>query len=342
MSALILVITIISAIYSRSLNREYQKKIHQLSSGIIHEKKRFLKNAVERTIGMIECELKAGQKEAGPGDMSRKQVVQMTMKRVTRQIKHIRLIDNAYIWVNRIINDDGGDNYAVREIHPNLPQTEGDWLSTEIRDVKGNKPYKIELAGVKEKGEIYFGYYFKKMGSDEIAHKLSYAKLYKPWDWVIATGVYLDDVDQLVAAETKEMQATLNKQRRFSYFFAALAFTVSTLILIRFEKQISSLILSYEKDIQNYTSHLLKEKEKTEQALAEVRQLRRLLPICSNCKKIRDDQGYWNHLELFIETRSDASFSHGICPECSDKLYGSQDWYQRMKKKKDRAGEKNE
>ncbi len=67
---------------------------------------------------------------------------------------------------------------------------------------------------------------------------------------------------------------------------------------------------------------------------AEVRTLGGLLPICSSCKKIRDDQGYWNQLESYIQSHSDVTFSHGMCTECSDELYGSEDWYIKMKKKK--------
>lgn len=56
-------------------------------------------------------------------------------------------------------------------------------------------------------------------------------------------------------------------------------------------------------------------------ALLEVKTLSGLLPICSTCKKIRDDSGYWNNLETYISSHSDAEFSHGICPECARKLY---------------------
>lgn len=72
---------------------------------------------------------------------------------------------------------------------------------------------------------------------------------------------------------------------------------------------------------------------KLEQTLSEVKTLRGLIPICSNCKKIRDDQGYWNNLETYLEKYSDASFSHGLCTECSDKLYGKEEWYIKMKNK---------
>lgn len=57
------------------------------------------------------------------------------------------------------------------------------------------------------------------------------------------------------------------------------------------------------------------------EALENVRRLEGLLPICSSCKKIRDDKGYWNAVESYIQKHSEAEFSHGICPECARKLY---------------------
>ncbi len=57
------------------------------------------------------------------------------------------------------------------------------------------------------------------------------------------------------------------------------------------------------------------------QALEEIKTLRGILPICSNCKKIRDDKGYWNRIENYLETHSDAVFSHSICKECARELY---------------------
>ena len=53
----------------------------------------------------------------------------------------------------------------------------------------------------------------------------------------------------------------------------------------------------------------------------DIKTLNKLLPICSNCKKIRDDKGYWNQIESYIRDHSETEFTHGICPECSEKLY---------------------
>ena len=61
--------------------------------------------------------------------------------------------------------------------------------------------------------------------------------------------------------------------------------------------------------------------EALKQAMAEVKHLSGMLPICASCKKIRDDQGYWHQVEVYITEHSEADFSHGICPECCTKMY---------------------
>jgi ligand-binding sensor domain-containing protein len=60
---------------------------------------------------------------------------------------------------------------------------------------------------------------------------------------------------------------------------------------------------------------------RVEEAVAQVKALRGLLPICASCKKIRDDGGYWNQIETYIHDHSDAEFSHSVCPDCLEKLY---------------------
>ncbi|MCB1644983.1 MAG: hypothetical protein KDI36_06000 [Pseudomonadales bacterium] len=72
---------------------------------------------------------------------------------------------------------------------------------------------------------------------------------------------------------------------------------------------------------ERLATQLKEEKEKLEQLLEEVNVLRGILPVCSFCKKIRDDQGDWQPMEHYISSRSDARFSHSFCPECGEKHY---------------------
>ncbi|CAB1080348.1 putative PAS/PAC sensor protein [Olavius algarvensis Delta 1 endosymbiont] len=66
---------------------------------------------------------------------------------------------------------------------------------------------------------------------------------------------------------------------------------------------------------------LVLERDRLQAALAKIKKLSGMLPICASCKKIRDDKGYWNQIESYIHEHSDAQFSHGICPQCADELY---------------------
>lgn len=62
--------------------------------------------------------------------------------------------------------------------------------------------------------------------------------------------------------------------------------------------------------------------KKLQEALATIKTLSGMLPICASCKNIRDDQGYWEEVELYVKKHSTAEFTHGICPACCKKLYG--------------------
>lgn len=72
------------------------------------------------------------------------------------------------------------------------------------------------------------------------------------------------------------------------------------------------------KQLEKQQNKILFEREK---ALQEVKILRGLLPICASCKRIKDDNGYWTQIEGYIKNHSEAEFTHGLCPECAERLY---------------------
>jgi PAS domain S-box-containing protein len=83
----------------------------------------------------------------------------------------------------------------------------------------------------------------------------------------------------------------------------------------------------YQGIIRDITERKLAEEQREklirelQEALGKIKTLSGLVPICASCKKIRDDKGYWNQIESYIEKHSTAEFSHSICPECARKLY---------------------
>jgi PAS domain-containing protein len=74
-------------------------------------------------------------------------------------------------------------------------------------------------------------------------------------------------------------------------------------------------------ELSNLTRELHQKNVALERAMAEIKVLRGILPICMHCKKIRDDKGYWTQLEAYISDHTDSQFSHGICDVCLNKLY---------------------
>ncbi len=99
-----------------------------------------------------------------------------------------------------------------------------------------------------------------------------------------------------------------------SVFFAGwnTAIRLSSFLIIAYATSKIRLLLTEERKI----SRDLRD------AHAKIKTLGGLIPICANCKKIRDDKGYWNELEAYLLEHSEAELTHGFCPECMKKLYG--------------------
>ena len=89
-------------------------------------------------------------------------------------------------------------------------------------------------------------------------------------------------------------------------------------------------LVATKRDLQQKTIEL-------QEALDQVKLLKGLLPFCASCKKIRDDEGYWQGVEDYISNHSEAQFSHAICPDCMKKLYPE---YYGGSKKDNQAGQK--
>ncbi len=107
-----------------------------------------------------------------------------------------------------------------------------------------------------------------------------------------------------------------NKENTYSTTYEDLILELKELI----ESHLSLLQMNKTLEVKN---------KQLNDSLEEIKTLRGILPICSQCKKVRDDDGYWNKIEGYIESHSEALFSHSLCPECADNLYGDQDWYKK-------------
>jgi len=109
-------------------------------------------------------------------------------------------------------------------------------------------------------------------------------------------------------------------------------FELDEIITVFIFLSFSLILYTWRRKKEFLNSHAIMEKknEKLKAALSEIRQLKGIIPICASCKMIRDDQGYWHQVEVYVQEHTDADFSHGLCPECSKKIYP--DHYKEKKK----------
>ena len=96
-----------------------------------------------------------------------------------------------------------------------------------------------------------------------------------------------------------------------SIFLCISLLIVTTIVHIVFQHYIREKVAK-----ENLLAQTIRDKEKIEKAFSEIKQLQGIIPICCMCKKVRNDKGYWEHVEHYVHEHSGALFSHGLCPEC--------------------------
>ena len=104
-------------------------------------------------------------------------------------------------------------------------------------------------------------------------------------------------------------------------FFAAMTISIFSRGFIKQRNELRSV----KKKIEERNLELQEANVKLTNALEKMKIMRGFIPICSSCKKIRNDEGYWTQLETYIHEHSEAEFSHGLCPDCAKKLYPDMD-----------------
>ncbi|MDX2440787.1 MAG: hypothetical protein QNK40_09575 [Desulfobacterales bacterium] len=165
------------------------------------------------------------------------------------------------------------------------------------------KPYFVELVA---KGQI-FANMVKKEGETEDG-------VPTPYD-VVETYIPIMSENTFNGAIEVYVNVTEQMQRLKALFWRSyIIFSIVICILLTLIVVFSFRMDKAAKERENIILEL-------QDALAEVITLRGVIPICSSCKKVRDDKGYWNQIESYIRDRSEADFSHSICPECAKELY---------------------
>lgn len=247
--------------------------------------------------------------------------------------------------------NDGKDYFWISDftptliMHPYRPDLEARDLS-DFTDPHGTRLFMEFIKKVKNEQEGYVPYMWQwKDDPARIVPKLSYVKEFKPWGWIIGTGIYLEDVNKEITSLSGDLiRASLLILLVVSLI--ALHQILQATKLLRLRQQAEDELVSYKEQLEikvrdrteeleesnSMLSSEIDEKKKIarekelliqqlQESLDNIKTLKGLLPICSYCKKIRDDTGYWEAIDSYISLNSEAEFSHGICPDCLKKEF---------------------
>jgi len=180
------------------------------------------------------------------------------------KIDAIKLLNNItfeenksnYFFVYEIKNMNGGDNFAKLIVNPNRPDLVGQLISTEYKDADGKKFREIFLNDIRQTGESYIEYAYKKPDSDESKYKLSYFKYYEKWNWVVSVGIYTDDIENEIAIKRMDLQKRVKNQVVQNVVLFLMFLSIAILISIVISQRIDDILKKYENKVKVKTKEL--------------------------------------------------------------------------------------
>lgn len=189
----------------------------------------------------------------------------------------IRLLNNIsfqesksnYYFVYDIKNMKGGDEFARLIVNPNRPDLLGSLISTNYKDADGKKFREEFLSNIRVHGESYTQYAYKKPNSISIKQKLSYFKHYKNWNWVIAVGVYTDDIEVEIEKKRKALETKVRSQVGQNIVLFIMFLSIAILISIVVSQKIDEVLKTYQNKVKVKTEELEELNETLERRVTE-------------------------------------------------------------------------
>ena len=236
------------------------KQYDILERGIVQSKKAYIKSQkklIQREVDAVIDMIRYRRANAESfTSLEKEEKLKQELKEWIRSVRFGEKNEN-YIFIYKVKNLEGGKDFAKMIVNPNRPDLEDKYISDEYKDAEGKKFRKIFLRDIDEQGFSFVNYMYKKLDSSDIRPKVSYFKLYPHWDWIIAAGTYLDDID----VEIAQRKATLNRTVQLEITSAILIFLFFSLVANAFAiflgKQIEKYLNSYNEEVKQKTQQLL-------------------------------------------------------------------------------------
>ena len=176
----------------------------------------------------------------------------------------VRLLNNItfeenksnYFFVYEVKNMQGGDNFAKLMVNPNRPDLVGTLISTEYKDADGKKFREDFLKDIRIHNESFTKYAYKKPDSNDVKQKLSYFKYYEKWNWIIAVGVYTDDIENEIAVKKKDLKVKIKNQVVQNVVLFIMFLSIAILISIAISQKIDEVLKNYENKVKSNAKEL--------------------------------------------------------------------------------------
>jgi len=161
-----------------------------------------------------------------------------------------------YFFAYQLLDINGGDWFAKMLVNPNKPELIGKTLSDAYKDAKGSPFRKTFMKDIRAQGDSFVHYWYEKPGTGEIKDKIAYFKLYKPWQWIIARGFYLEDLNEIIDSKKKEYEKKIYDRIKNIVIVFILFLLLSFLLSFFISKGISKLFAKYQNKIHKRNNEL--------------------------------------------------------------------------------------
>lgn len=231
-SILSIVITaaMIVYIHTSNINKYFEIFVQEETNKYIQRQKELLFVSVNNVAQLAQYKISLLNNIKDP--TKKANLEKVYKQEIIDQVRKLKYFDNNYVFIYELHNINGGKDFATMLVNINRPDLEGKFISDDYKDPNGKQFRRIFLSDIRKTGESYVTYAYKKPNSEKIVDKLSYFYLQKDWNWVIANGAYIDDLNQkinnILALQKQEIHKVVRNGIIFtsilSILFASLAF----------------------------------------------------------------------------------------------------------------------
>ena len=231
----------ISYFYVDNTYNNFEQEMKKFEEEYYLEKKKTLKKEINTVIDILNYNVT----KSNLNDEELKQDA-------IRLLNNITFEENKsnYFFVYEVKNMQGGDDFATLVVNPNRQDLVGALISTKYEDADGKRFREDFLRDIRTYNESFTQYSYKKPETNDTKQKLSYFKYYKKWNWIIALGIYTDDIEEEIAIKKRNLKIKIKDQVVQNIVLFAMFLSIAILISIFISQKIDEVLKNYENKVK--------------------------------------------------------------------------------------------